>query len=329
MTIKKAELHTHLEGTIRPGLAKKLAARNKLSFPENRLTEDGQSYVYRDFMEFLNTYDLIAGLIRKPEDYYDITFDYLQENAAANAIYTEMMYSPDHAEKTSNIPSSEHLQAIQQAIDDAEKKFNIIGRIIITGVRHFGVDAVTAVAKQSLKETVPCIVGFGLGGDEINYPPQLFINAYQIAAAGGLACTIHAAEFAPASTIVEAINSLPIKRIGHGVQAILAPEVIKHLQDHDIALELCPSSNICLNVFKNLPSHPFPKFMAAGVKISLNTDDPPFFRTNLAAEYQKVQQAYLYTDQQMEMITTMAIDVAFVDQPTKLKLKKRLGSIES
>lgn len=326
MTIKKAELHTHLEGTIRPELAKKLAIRNNLPLPINLITEDWQSYIYSDFMAFLNAYDLIAGLIKKPQDYYDITFDYLQTNAKASCIYTEMMYSPDHAERSSNIPSGEHLQAIQQAIDDAEGKFGIIGRIIITGVRHFGVEAVTAVAKQGLKEKVPCIIGFGLGGDEANYPPQLFKEAYQIAAAGGLACTIHAGEFASAETMMTAIKELPIKRIGHGVRAIFAPDVLQQLKDNDIALELCPSSNVCLEVCENLTSHPLPKFLDSGVKISINTDDPPFFRTNIGEEYKKIQEEYLYSDEQMQAITAMAIDASFVDQATKLKLKAKLYS---
>jgi adenosine deaminase len=324
MHIQKAELHSHLEGTITPKLAQKLAKRNKLTLPKALLTTDGESYSYRDFLDFLKAYDTVSAVIKTPRDYYDITFDYLKNNALANTIYVEMMYSPTHAEQASGIPSSEHLQAIQQAIDDAETQFSIIGRIIITAVRHLGADTAIRVTKQAVKEQVPCIVGLGLGGDEINFPPKLFKKAYQIAAEAGLHCTIHAGEFAPASAMLEAMEYLPIERIGHGVQAIHSPETIAQLKERNIALEVCPSSNIALGLFKDLASHPLPYLIEAGIKVSLGSDDPPFFRTSLAEEYQRVQQGYHYSDSQMKAFTLNAIDSAFADKITKLKLRKLL-----
>lgn len=324
MTIKKAELHTHLEGTIPPALAIKLAQRNKLSLPENLIAQDGKSYSYRDFLHFLKVYDDVAAVIKQPQDYYDVIFDYLKTNALANTIYVEMMYSPDHAEQSSGLPSSEHLQAIQQAINDAEEQFNIIGRIIITAVRHFGVEAAEKVAQQALKEKVNCLVGFGLGGDEFNFPPKLFSRAFQIAAEGGLHCTVHAGEFAPASAMQEAMAHLPIQRIGHGVQAIHSPETIAELIERNIALEICPSSNLALGLFKNMEEHPLPQLLEAGIQISLGSDDPPFFRTTLPQEYERVQAHYHYTDEQMNHFTAMAIEAAFVDEPMKEKLRRRL-----
>lgn len=325
MSIKKAELHVHLEGTIPPELAHQLARRNKIPLPDGLIASDGQSYLSRDFLHFLQVYDILAALIKTPRDYYDITFDYLRANALENTVYVEMMYSPDHAEQSSGIPSIEHLHAIQQAIDDAEKQFDIIGRIILTAVRHFGADAAISVANKISNESVPCVTGFGLGGDEINFPPKLFSKAYQIAADAGLYCTVHAGEFAPASGMLEAIEHLPIQRIGHGVQAIHSPETIAVLKDRNIALEICPSSNIKLGLFQDFHSHPFPKLLEAGIKVSLNSDDPPFMNTNLAKEYALTQHAYSYSDQEMISITAMAIECAFVDQETKKKLLAKLA----
>ncbi|CDZ77850.1 Adenine deaminase [Legionella massiliensis] len=324
MKIKKAELHVHLEGTITPELAKKLAARNKMVLKNELFAPDGQSYSYPDFLGFLKAYDEVAAVIKQPVDYYDITFDYLKANAKENTLYVEMMYSPDHAEMSSGLPSSEHLAAIQQAIDDAEAKFNIIGRIIITAVRHFGAESAIKVAKQALKERAPCIVGFGLGGDEIHYPPRLFSEAYKIAHAGGLHCTVHAGEFAPASGMLEAMEYLPIQRIGHGVQAMHSVETLAQLKERNIALEVCPSSNIALGLFEDMLSHPLTQLIGAGVQVSLGSDDPPFFRTNLAKEYQRVQQAYQYTDSEMNSFTATAIKSSFADKETKAKLLKLL-----
>ena len=325
MTLKKAELHVHLEGTMPPALTKKLAKRNNLVLQPGLIDADESSYTYSDFMDFLKTYDAVADVIRKPEDYYDVTFDYLKSNALNGGVYNEMMYSPDQAEKASGIPSSEHLQAIQQAVDDAEKQHHIVGRIIITAVRHFGVDSAISVAKQAIKEQQSCIVGFGLAGDEYNFPPKLFASAYEIAASGGLHCTVHAGEFADARGMMEAMDHLPIKRIGHGVMSMHSPETIARLIDKDIALEVCPSSNISLGLFADLNSHPLMKLLDAGVKISLNSDDPPFFKTTLANEYEKVQQFHKLPDPTMLNFTRMAIESAFADEATKSRLLRSLS----
>ena len=324
MSIKKAELHVHLEGTISPELAHKLAKRNKLSIPSDLIAADGQSYLSRDFLHFLQVYDTLAALIKAPKDYYDITFDYLRANALENTIYVEMMYSPDHAEQSTGVPSIDNLYAIQQAIDDAEAQFGIVGRIIITAVRHFGAEASVRVAQEACRASVPCATGFGLGGDEINFPPKLFKKAYQIAAEAGLFCTVHAGEFAPASGMMEAIEHLPIQRIGHGVQSIHSPDTMAVLKDRNIALEICPSSNIKLGLFSDFNSHPFPKFLEAGINVSLNSDDPPFMSTSLANEYLLTQQAYHYSDAQMASITKMALECAFVDAQTKKQLLAKM-----
>jgi adenosine deaminase len=326
MSIKKAELHVHLEGTITPTLARILAQRNQLELPHNLISPDGTHYLSNDFMHFLHVYDTLAALIKTPRDYYDITFDYLRECAKVNTIYVEMMYSPDHAEQVSGIPSIEHLYAIQQAIDDARAQFNIVGRIIITAVRHFGVDAAIRVAKQVEKQSVKCATGFGLGGDEVNFPPQWFDKAYAIAANAGLECTVHAGEFAPANTMVDAMNSLPIKRIGHGVQTIHCAETIAILKDRNIALEVCPSSNIKLGLFPDLQSHPLPKLLEAGIKLSINSDDPPFMSTTIGHEYDIVQKEYNYSDETMHNFTKMALDHAFVDSETRQYLYEQLSN---
>lgn len=324
MNLKKAELHVHLEGTITPDLAAKIAKRNKLDLPEGLVAPNGVSYLSKDFLDFLKVYDTLASVIKVPQDYYDITFDHLQRNAQNQAIYVEMMYSPDHAEQSSNIPSAEHLAAIQQAVDDAQLQFGIVGRILMTAVRHYGVEAAERVAKQTHVDCFPCITGFGLGGDEAGFPPKLFAKAYQIAAEAGLACTVHAGEFAPAAGMIEAMTYLPIKRIGHGVNAIYSPETMAMVKDKGIALEICPTSNIFLGLFKNMQEHPLPKFYEAGIQISISSDDPPFMDTTLNQEYQRVQQAYKYSDETMNHITTMAINAAFVDESTRQELLARI-----
>ncbi len=324
MKLKKAELHVHLEGTITPQLAQTLAKRNKLVLPAGLVAPDGVSYLSNGFLDFLKVYDTLAAVIKVPQDYYDITFDYLRSNALEGAIYIEMMYSPDHAEQSSGIPSKEHLAAIQHAIDDAKKEYDIVGRILVTAVRHFGIEAVEKVARQTHIDRFPCVTGFGLGGDEAGYPPKLFAKAYQIAAEAGLACTVHAGEFASAEGMVEAMQHLPIKRIGHGVNSIYSPDTMAMVKDKNIALEVCPTSNLFLGLFKNMQEHPLPKLIDYGIKVSINSDDPPFMSTTVAQEYQRVQESYQYSDSQMNSITRMAIEAAFIDESTRQELLARI-----
>lgn len=324
MTLKKAELHVHLEGTISPTLAAQLAKRNNIPMPSGLVAPNGNSYLSKNFLDFLNAYDRLAALIKTPQDYYDITYDYLRSNAEEGAIYIEMMYSPDHAEQASGIPSREHLKAIQDAIDHAKVNLNVVGRIILTAVRHFGVESVERVARQAHIDTFRCVTGFGLGGDETKWPPKQFTKAYQIAADAGLDCTVHAGEFASAEGMVEAMENLPIKRIGHGVNSIYSPETMAMVKERGIALEVCPSSNIFLGIFKNMQDHPLPIFLKEGIKISIGSDDPPFMSTTLAQEYERIQEAYQYDDNTMNNITRMAIESAFVDEETRKELLNRL-----
>jgi adenosine deaminase len=324
MSLKKAELHVHLEGSIAPKLAEQIARRNKLILPQGLIAPDKVSYLSKDFLDFLKVYDTLAAVIKVPQDYYDITYDYLKNTAQDHGVYVEMMYSPEHAELSSGIPSVEHLEAIQHAINDAQNEYGIVGRIILTAVRHFGAEAGEKVAKQAHKDRFPCVTGFGLGGDEANFPPKLFRKTYQIAADAGLECTVHAGEFATAESMVEAMNHLPIKRIGHGVNAIHSPETMAMLKDKNIALELCPTSNIFLGLFKDMAHHPFPKFYEAGINVSISSDDPPFMSTTLAREYQQVQDSYHYSNETMNTITAMAIEAAFVDEITKKELLAKL-----
>lgn len=320
MPIKKIELHVHLEGTISPALANILAKRNRCCIPPGVIAPDGQRYMFRDFLHFLSVFDVIAGLIKSPQDYYDITFDYLRTNAQDDVMYIEMMYSPEHAEKMTGIPSIEHLHAIQKAIDDAYQQWGILGRIIICAVRHFGVDAAIKTAKQALIDRLPCVVGFGLGGDELGYPPQLFKGAFAIASEGGLLCTAHAGEFGDAKSMKAAIDCLPIQRIGHGVAAIQSPSLMSMLRDRGIALEICPTSNLVFGVFNSINQHPFAEFLKAGIAVSINSDDPPFVHTTVAREYKVVQDAYHYSDQEMNAVTCMAIQSSFADDHVKAHL---------
>ena len=205
--IPKAELHVHLEGTAPPALIRRLADRNGMTVPEGVFASEEQ-FAWSDFLHFLRTYDLAASVIRTPEDYRDVTFEYLSSAAAEGALYVEVIASPDHAAAV-GLSDADHYAGIAQGIDDARAAHGIECRIVIAAVRNLGVEAAEAIARRHADDRHPYVVGFNLVGDEAAWPASLFAGAYAIAAGSGLGCTVHAGEHAGPESVRAALE-LPI-----------------------------------------------------------------------------------------------------------------------
>src|ERR687884_566142 len=172
MALPLAELHVHLEGTARPDLIRRLAARNGLSVPEGVFAAPDR-FAWVDFLDFLRTYDRAASVIRTAQDYRDVTYEYLTACAGEGAIYVELIASPDHAASV-GLPDAEHYGGIAQGIDDARAGTGIEARILVTAIRNFGVAAAEAIARRAGEDRHPYVVGFNLAGDEAGYPPARF-----------------------------------------------------------------------------------------------------------------------------------------------------------
>ncbi len=320
--IAKAELHCHFEGTISPQLMVRMARRNGLNVPENLVAKDG-SYIWATFLEFLKAYDGASSVIRTARDYRDISYEYLSAAAAEGAIYVEMFTSPDHAAEI-GIGYEEMNAAIARGIDEAERQTGIIGRMVATCVRHLGPAQAIAVAEQVASMPHPYVVGFGMGGDEGQYTPLDFAPAFDLAFEAGLPCTVHAGEVAGPESVEDALDALPVVRIGHGVRAIENPDLVSRLVDEGITLEVCPGSNLALGLYETAAQHPLNDLIEAGCRVTLGSDDPPFFETSIGAEYQRALADFGLTEDALLGLTKAAIDAAFVDEATKIKLRARL-----
>ena len=190
--IPKAELHCHLEGSVPPVLARELAARNGLELPHGLFGANGH-YAWTDFLSFLDSYDRVCGVLRKPRDFGDILYSYLQRSAAEGAVYVEMFCSPERP-KSLGIPYATWLGALVDAVDRAKHDFGIEARLIAICIRHLGPDRALALAQQVVAEPHPYVVALGMGGDEGKFAPAEFAPAYRLAHENGLGCTIHAGE---------------------------------------------------------------------------------------------------------------------------------------
>ncbi|MBV9810605.1 MAG: adenosine deaminase [Solirubrobacterales bacterium] len=319
--LPKAELHVHLEGTAPPELVRHIAARNGLPLPDRLLGIDGR-FRYTDFLDFLRTYDLAASVIRTLEDYRDITYEYLCSCARTGALYVELTASPDHA-RLVGLSDEEHLDGIARGIDEARRDTGIEGRILISAVRNFGVEQALRVAGHAVDRPHPYVVGFSMAGDEAGFPAGDFAEAFALAAGAGLGCTIHAGEWAGAES-VRAAMELPVTRVAHGVRSIEDPALVAELAARGIVLECCPTSNVVLGLYPSYEDHPLPQLRDAGVRVTLGSDDPPYFGATIAGEYAVCAARMGFTDIALREITRTAIDAAFCDEDLRNALRSRL-----
>jgi adenosine deaminase len=315
--IPKAELHVHLEGTATPDLVRRIAQRNRLDIPEGVFATP-ERFAWRDFLDFLNTYNMVCSVIRSGEDYRDIAYEYLASCARDGAIYVELTASIDHA-RLSGMSDQEHFAGIAAGIDDARRDHGIEARILSVAVRNYGVQRAIEIAEATAERPHPYVVGFSLAGDEAGYPPEPFIDAYEVAVEAGLGCTVHAGEWAGAASVRGALE-LPVTRIAHGVRAIEDPGLVREIAARKITLEVCPTSNVVLGVFPSFAEHPFPVLREAGIPLTLGSDDPPYFGASVGGEYAIAREHFGLGDQELIGVTRTAIEASFAEAALRDRL---------
>jgi adenosine deaminase len=322
MTVPKAELHVHLEGTATPDLVRRLAARHGVAVPP--ATIEGDRFVWRDFLDFLDTYDRAASLIRGADDYRDVTLEYLSACAAEGAVYVELTASPDHA-AAAGLPYADMVDGIAQGIDDARAATGIESRILITAVRNLGVERAEALATAAGRDPHPYVTGFGLAGDEAGFPPGPFARAFEVAHEAGLGLAVHAGEWAgPASVRAALALPVPVARLGHGVRAVEDPSLVAELAERGTVLEVCPTSNVVLGAFASYAEHPFPVLRAAGVRVTLGSDDPPYWGATIGGEYAVAAREWELDEAALLGITRTAIEAAFAPDEVRAALLARI-----
>ncbi|CAH2400643.1 adenosine deaminase [Mesorhizobium escarrei] len=316
----KAELHCHIEGAAAPELVIRQA--QKYGKDTSPYIQDG-SFVWHDFTSFLAAYDFSSDLFRTEEDYARLADHYLTSLARDGAIYSEIFTSPDHAGKAGLSPKA-YTDALGEGMTRAKAKTGIEGRMIVTGVRNAGVESIEQAARFAARCGHPLVTGFGVAGDERMGDLEDYVRAFEIAREAGLGITVHAGELMGWESVEAALDHIRPSRIGHGVRAIENPDLIRRVADEGVVLECCPSSNIALKVFDSFADHPFPALLAAGCKVTLNSDDPPYFRTSLKREYDIAAEHFSMNDKALAAVTRTAINAAFVDKKTKAMLLGRL-----
>ena len=287
----KVELHVHLEGSIRPETLLTLAERNNVSLPAASLEELREWYQFTDFAHFIEIYFAICNCIRTPDDFELIASEFLKHQAEQSIKYSEVIFTPytHHV----HVTFDEQLAAINRARKKAETRLGVSMALVPDISRQMRpVDESFQVADWAAENMENGIIALGLGGPEIDNPPEMFQETFEHARVAGLPSLPHAGETVGPQSIWGAINTLSAVRIGHGVRCLESPELVTFLREKQIPLDVSPTSNVCLGVVPTLAKHPLPKLLEEGLFVTINSDDPPMFDTTLTDEYLRIVETF-------------------------------------
>lgn len=320
----KIELHVHLEGAITPRTLLELARKNQVSLPAN--DEDGIAdlFRYRDFGEFLTVFMAMAQAIVSGEDFERLAYELGQDLAAQQVYYAEVMISPmQHVKR--GLDLREVIAGAMAGFARVERETGLVVRLALDCGRQYGPEAAWPVLEAACASQALGVVGWSIGGNEIGYPPEPFAPIFAAARAAGLGVMAHAGEVVGPPSVWGAIDALGATRLGHGIRSIDDPALLAALRERQVVLDVCPSSNLLTGAVAAWPSHPLSALIAAGVPVTLNSDDPTFFATTLTEEYRR---AMLYLGLSLDdLCATLqtAAQAAFLPQAEREALAARMS----
>ncbi|CAM2770993.1 adenosine deaminase [Vibrio mytili] len=313
--LPKVELHLHIEGSLEPELVFKLAERNGIKLPYSSPSQLREAYQFEDLQSFLDLYYQGANVLRTEQDFYDLTWEYLEHCKADNVVHTEIFFDPQtHTDR--GIDFDTVINGISRALDDGREKLGITSQIIACFLRHLSEESAIETFQSILKHRDK-IIGIGLDSSEKGHPPAKFRTVFQQAKAAGFLTVAHAGEEGPAQNISDAIEMLEVSRVDHGVRCVEDDALVKSLIESKMPLTVCPLSNIKLCVFKDMTQHNIVDLLRKGVAVTINSDDPSYFGGYMTDNFLAVSQAHQMSKQELAQFTLNAIEASFIDGALK------------
>jgi aminodeoxyfutalosine deaminase len=318
----KVELHVHLEGSMRPAVLLALARRNGVALPADEEAGLKRWFRFQDFGQFVDVYLTCSRSLQKPEDFQLLALDVMAEQAAQNIVYSEFHFTIS-THVAAGAAAGEVRQALDEALAEGEARHGVTVKLIPDIVRNMdrGRADVTlewALAGQGASGSV---VALGLSGIEAGYSNEPFRDHFAAAGAAGLHRVAHAGEHAGPPSVRSVLDVCQPERIGHGVRSIEDPALVAELAARGIPLEVCPSSNVCLGVVPSLAEHPFDRLRRSGAVVTVNSDDPPFFDTDLTGEYLRLHETFGYGAEELAGFSLAALRHAFLPPARKAALE--------
>jgi adenosine deaminase len=310
--IPKAELHIHIEGSLEPEMMFELAQRNDVALPYASVDEIREAYRFNCLQDFLDLYYQGMSVLQTQQDFYDLTWAYLQRCRQDNVVHTEIFFDPQgHTER--GISFETVFEGIASALKDGEEKLGISSRIIMCFLRHLSEEA----AFDTLREAGPWLnrmAGVGLDSSEVGHPPSKFFTVFGVAADLGLHRVAHAGEEGPPEYIYEALDGLEVDRIDHGNRAMEDPALVSRLAEMNIPLTVCPQSNLRLAVVRDMKDHPIRRMLAAGLQVTVNSDDPAYFGGYVNDNFNALVDAVDLSREEIVELVANSFKSSFLDQ---------------
>ena len=322
-TLPKVELHLHIEGSLEPELMFALAERNDVDLPYASVEEVRAAYQFHDLQSFLDIYYAGAYVLLTEQDFYDLTWAYLERCRDDHVRHTEIFFDPQtHTER--GVPFATVIDGIHRALADGERELGITSRLILCFLRHLSAEA----AMETLETALPWrehIHAVGLDSAELGNPPEKFQAVFERARAEGFPAVAHAGEEGPPDYIWQALDLLKVARIDHGVQAEQDPNLMQRLAREQIPLTVCPLSNIKLCVFERLEQHNLKRLMDAGLCVTISSDDPAYFGGYVGENFRATAAALQLDLDDLEKLARNAVDAAFLEASAKQRLHDEIG----
>ena len=316
-SLPKAELHLHLEGSLEPEMLMRLATRNKVGIPFRSVEEIRAAYRFTELQDFLDIYYQGMSVLRTEEDFHDLTMAYLERAAADGTVHVEVFYDPQ-GHTARGIHFSTVTDGILAALADGRERLGITSLLILCILRHLPEDEGFA----TFREAEPWIAdgriaGLGLDSTEKGHPPGKFRRLFAAAGEAGLKRVAHAGEEGPAAYVADAVDLLQVDRIDHGNRALEDPALVRRLAEMGIALTVCPLSNLRLCGVTDLRRHPLKRMLDAGLKATVNSDDPSYFGGYLLDNFVAVADALGLGPAELVTLVRNSIEGSFLDEPAK------------
>lgn len=318
--LPKVELHVHHVGSASPRIVAELAARHEGCSPVPADPEALADYfAFRDFAHFVEIYLSVVDLIRDQEDVWLLTHEVARELARQQVRYAELTVTP-YSHVRRGIPAPAFCEAIEDARKRAAADFGIELRWCFDIPGEAGLPAAEETLRISLDERPDGLISFGLGGPEVGVPRPQFKPYFDQARAAGLRSVPHAGETTGAQTVWDALRDLGAERLGHGISAVEDPELLAFLAERQLALEVCPTSNVRTRAVARIEEHPLPRLVEAGLLVTINSDDPPMFGTTLNDEYAVAARLLDLGPQGIAALAGNAVTASFLDPASKQRI---------
>ena len=324
-SLPKAELHLHIEGTLEPELMLALAARNGVSLPYDSVEALRAAYDFGSLQDFLDLYYQGMSVLRGEQDFYDLTWAYLERAAADNVRHAEIFFDPQgHTGR--GVAFATVIDGIHRALSDAEAKLGLTSRLILCFLRHLDEDSALATLEQALPHK-DRIAGIGLDSSELGHPPEKFERAFARSRAEGFRVVAHAGEEGPADYVRGALDALKVERIDHGVRCLDDPALVERLVAARVPLTVCPLSNLRLCVVEDMAEHPLRRMMELGLFVTVNSDDPAYFGGYVNENYAAVQDGLGLDRDDLAALARNSFEASFLEPAAKRTLVAEVDAV--